>query len=122
MATIARGTDVQLGSNPTTTLLGPGGGQLVLPPEVFAVLRGVVEAMAEGQGVMIAPVHQRLTTQEAADLLGSSRSTLVKLLEAGQIRFEHQGGTAGSASRMSSRTRRSILRNAGCARSDGRHR
>ncbi len=76
---------------PTTTLSGPNGEHLVLPPEVFEVLRGIVEAMASGQAVTIAPVHQRLTTQEAADLLGISRPTLVKLLEAGEIPFEQPG-------------------------------
>ena len=78
-------------AEPTTTVSGPNGEQLVLPPEVFEVLRGVVEAMASGQAVTIAPVHQRLTTQEAADLLGVSRPTLVKLLEAGEIPFEQPG-------------------------------
>jgi excisionase family DNA binding protein len=80
-----------LGPEPVTTLLGPTGERLVLPPEVFEVLRGVVEAMAQGQAVMIAPVHQRLTAQEAADLLGVSRPTVVKLLESGEIPFEQPG-------------------------------
>ncbi|MGB3409913.1 MAG: helix-turn-helix domain-containing protein [Microthrixaceae bacterium] len=80
-----------LGVEPTTTLLGPNGEQLVLPPEVFEVLRDVVEAMAQGQAVTIAPVHQRLTTQEAADLLGVSRPTVVKLVESGEIPFEQPG-------------------------------
>jgi excisionase family DNA binding protein len=79
------------GAEPATTLSGPNGEHLVLPPEVFEVLRGVVEAMASGQAVTIAPVHQRLTTQEAADLLGVSRPTLIKLLEAGEIPFEQPG-------------------------------
>lgn len=35
-----------LGTEPTTTLVGPGGERLVLPAEVFEVLRGVVDAMA----------------------------------------------------------------------------
>lgn len=74
-----------------TTLLGPDGERLVLPPEVFEVLRDVVAAMAQGQAVTIAPVHQRLTTQEAADLLGVSRPTVVKLLETGEIPFEQPG-------------------------------
>lgn len=78
-------------AEPTTTLSGPNGEHLVLPPEVFEVLRDIVEAMANGQAVTIAPVHQRLTTQEAADLLGVSRPTLVKLLEMGQIPFEQPG-------------------------------
>ena len=76
---------------PSTTLTGPNGEHLVLPPEVFEVLRGVVTAMADGQAVTIAPVHQRLTTQEAAALLGVSRPTVVKLLEAGEIPFEKPG-------------------------------
>ena len=76
---------------PNTTITGPNGEQLVLPPQVFEVLRDVVAAMAKGQAVTIAPVHQRLTTQEAADLLGISRPTLVKLLEAGDIPFEQPG-------------------------------
>lgn len=79
------------GAEPATTLVGPNGERLVLPPEVFEVLRDVVDAMAQGQAVTIAPVHQRLTTQEAADLLGVSRPTLVKLLEAGKIPFEQPG-------------------------------
>jgi excisionase family DNA binding protein len=81
----------RLGPEPTTTLSGPNGEHLVLPPEVFEVLRDVVEAMAQGQAVTIAPVHQRLTTQEAADLLGVSRPTVVKLLESGEIPFEQPG-------------------------------
>ena len=76
---------------PTTTLIGPDGERLVLPQEVFAVLRDVVEAMAHGQAVTVAPVHQRLTTQEAADLLGISRPTFVKLLQSGEIPFEQPG-------------------------------
>lgn len=80
-----------LGAEPITTLSGPNGEHLVLPPEVFEVLRDVVDAMAQGQAVTIAPVHQRLTTQEAADLLGVSRPTVVKLLESGEIPFEQPG-------------------------------
>lgn len=81
----------RFGAEPTTTLAGPNGEHLVLPPEVFEVLRDVVEAMAQGQAVTITPVHQRLTTQETADLLGVSRPTVVKLLESGKIPFEQPG-------------------------------
>lgn len=81
----------RFGTEPTATLSGPNGEHLVLPVEVFEVLRDVLEAMAQGQAVTIAPVHQRLTTQEAADLLGISRPTVVKLLESGEIPFEQPG-------------------------------
>lgn len=47
--------------------------------------------MAAGQAVIVAPIHQRLTTQQAADLLGISRPTFVKLLESGEIKFEQPG-------------------------------
>ena len=81
----------RLGAEPATTLSDPNGERLVLPPEVFEVLHDVVRAMAQGQAVTIVPVHQRLTTQEAADLLGVSRPTVVKLLESGEIPFEQPG-------------------------------
>ena len=79
------------GVEPVASLAGSNGEYLVLPPAVFAALRDVVEAMSNGQAVTIAPVHQRLTTQEAADLLGISRPTFVKLLKSGEIPFEQPG-------------------------------
>jgi len=47
--------------------------------------------MAQGQAVKVVPVSQRLTTQEAADLLGVSRPAVVKLLGSGEIPFELPG-------------------------------
>lgn len=74
-----------------STLSGPHGEQYELPPELFALLRDVVFALAAGQAVTVAPVNQRLTTQQAADLLGISRPTFVKLLDEGEIAFEVPG-------------------------------
>jgi excisionase family DNA binding protein len=74
-------------------LVGPAGERIELPAEVFTVLREVVLAMAEGEAVTVAPHHQTLTTQEAADLLGVSRPTLVRLLEQGKIPYEQPGRT-----------------------------
>lgn len=69
-------------------LLGPDGEQVPLPAEVYQVLRQVVEVMREGKATLVAPQGMLLTTQEAADFLGISRPTLVKLLEDGAIPFE----------------------------------
>jgi excisionase family DNA binding protein len=72
-------------------LLGPDGEQAPLPEEVYQILVQVVEALREGKVITIVPRTQRLTTQEAADYLGISRPTLVKLLEEGQIPYEQPG-------------------------------
>jgi excisionase family DNA binding protein len=72
-------------------LLGPDGEQAPLPEEVYRILVQVVEALREGKVITIVPRTQRLTTQEAADFLGISRPTLVKLLEEGRIPYEQPG-------------------------------
>lgn len=69
-------------------LLGPDGEQVPLPAEVYRVLRQVVELMRQGMAALVAPQGLLLTTQEAADFLGVSRPTLVKLLEDGAVPFE----------------------------------
>lgn len=79
------------GASASTTIVSPDGEHIVLPAEVFEALRNVVDAMQRGQAVTVAPIQQRLTTQEAADFLGVSRPTLVRLLEDGEIPFEQPG-------------------------------
>jgi excisionase family DNA binding protein len=72
-------------------LLGPDGERVPLPEELYKVLTAVVEALGEGKVITVVPQTQRLTTQEAADFLGISRPTLVKLLDRGKIPFEQPG-------------------------------
>lgn len=67
------------------------GRSVVLPPELRELLTQVVRTMRRGQAVTFAPLGQQLTTQQAADLLGVSRPTLVKFLEAGRIPYETPG-------------------------------
>lgn len=72
-------------------LVGPDGQAVPLPLEAFRVLVAVAAAMREGKAITVAPIDQLLTTQEAADFLGISRPTLVKLLESGEMPFERPG-------------------------------
>src|SRR5260370_6160565 len=72
-------------------LLGSDGERARLPEEVYRVLMRVVAAMHDGTAINVIPQARRLTTQEAADILGVSRRTLVKLLEQGKIPYEQPG-------------------------------
>ncbi len=76
---------------PVAELKSPDGETTELPMEVYGVLREVVEAMSRGQAITVAPHDQALTTQEAADLLGISRPTFIKLLERGEIEYTQPG-------------------------------
>jgi excisionase family DNA binding protein len=55
------------------------------------MLRQAVEALQRGLAVTIAPQTMALTTQEAADLLGVSRPTVIKLLDGSKIPYERVG-------------------------------
>jgi excisionase family DNA binding protein len=65
--------------------------QVELPAEIHRVLRKVVDALRQGIAVTVAPLTQTLTTQQAADLLGVSRPTVIKLLDDRKIPFERVG-------------------------------
>ena len=52
-----------------------GGETVDLSPAMADVLARVARAMQQGLAVTVAPQGTRLTTQEAADMLGISRST-----------------------------------------------
>ncbi|MBG0825224.1 helix-turn-helix domain-containing protein [Planomonospora sp. ID91781] len=64
-----------------------GDSETELPPSLESALVRIAELMSAGRGVAIVPVDRELTTREAADLLGVSRPTLIKLLDDGQIGF-----------------------------------
>ncbi|WP_432086217.1 helix-turn-helix domain-containing protein [Streptomyces sp. bgisy095] len=79
-------------SAPERALLrGPDGSVKALPPEVYEALLVVVHALSEGKAVSVAPQETTLTTQQAADMLGVSRPTVVKLLDQGDIPFTRPG-------------------------------
>lgn len=77
---------------PRYLLVGAGEhDQVELPREVHAALKQVVSALQAGRAVTIAPQTTRLTTQQAADLLGVSRPTVRRLIDAGELPAERIG-------------------------------
>lgn len=72
-------------------LVAPSGDVRPIPDEIFRILEQVANALASGQGITVAPQGMSMTTQQAADFLGISRPTLVRLLEAGDIPFDKPG-------------------------------
>ncbi|QPK78588.1 helix-turn-helix domain-containing protein [Corynebacterium lizhenjunii] len=80
------------GMDGPAVIVGPEGQSVDLPEEAFRVLKSVVEAMRFGKAITVAPVDQKLTTQQAADFLGISRPTLVKKLDAQEIPYELPAG------------------------------
>lgn len=71
---------------PRYFLSGPDqGDQVELPEQAYRALTQILTALAAGKAVTVAPQSQVLTTQQAADLLGVSRPTVVQLIEDGQL-------------------------------------
>lgn len=65
--------------------------EMILPGHVLQILLDVLSEMSRGNAINLVPVHQELTTQEAANLLNVSRPFLVRLLEEGQMPFRKVG-------------------------------
>ena len=72
-------------------LVDPNGAARPIPDEIFRILEQVANALAAGQGITVVPHGMTMTTQQAADFLGISRPTLVRLLESGKIPFDKPG-------------------------------
>ena len=75
----------------TPALVTRDGTRIDLPDELYDVLHDLVLALSQGMAITVAPRHTVLTTGEAAEMLGVSRPTLVRLLESGEIPFEKPG-------------------------------
>jgi excisionase family DNA binding protein len=67
------------------------GDRVELPVELYRVLRQVVQALRDGLAVSVVPVTQTVTTQQAAELLGVSRPTVIRLLDSGRLPYEKIG-------------------------------
>ena len=73
---------------PTARIVDADGLGVPIPDSMSTILVQVAEALKAGLAVTVAPHHLTLSTQEAADLLRISRTTLVRLLETGAIPFD----------------------------------
>ncbi|WP_079631496.1 helix-turn-helix domain-containing protein [Mycobacteroides abscessus] len=62
-----------------------------LPHELADLLRTVAQALHEGLAVSVTAVYPILSTSEAAEILGVSRPTFVKILDAGEIPYTSPG-------------------------------
>lgn len=74
------------------TLTYADGTQLEFPTELTEVLRNAAAMMATGLAVTVQSINTSLSTQQAAELLGVTRPTVVRLLETGQIPFTTPAG------------------------------
>ncbi|SEH75877.1 DNA binding domain-containing protein, excisionase family [Mycolicibacterium rutilum] len=72
-------------------LVDESGHTFPLTAELQTVLAQALTALSAGQAVTLESLDTLLSTQEAANLLGISRPTLVKLLESGEIPFTKPG-------------------------------
>lgn len=68
-------------------VLSRSGTETELPRSAYEVLSRIADLLAAGRGVAVVPMDRELTTREAAEMLGVTRPTLIKLLESGEIGY-----------------------------------
>lgn len=62
-----------------------------LPDEVADAFRDLLERFAKGETVVIGSTNTLLTTSQAADFLGISRTYVVQLIDEGKLDVEYRG-------------------------------
>lgn len=62
-----------------------------IPERALELFAEILRQTAEGNAVAVLPVHQELTTQEAADLMNVSRPFIIALAEKGELPVHRVG-------------------------------
>lgn len=62
-----------------------------LTEELHAVLKEVARSLASGKSITIVTRDQEVSTQQAADILGISRPTVVRLIDDGELKAHVPG-------------------------------
>ncbi|WP_373495310.1 helix-turn-helix domain-containing protein [Aquiflexum sp.] len=65
--------------------------RIKIPLKALQLLAKILKETSQGSTVSIVPIATEITTQAAAELIGCSRTHLVKLLENGEISFTKIG-------------------------------
>lgn len=76
------------GSSPASVFFLSGSGEhdrVELTEQLHAILKQVVQALSHGQSISILTRDQEISTQQAAEILGLSRPTVVKLIDEGEL-------------------------------------
>lgn len=86
--------EARRGSSPAPAFFLSGSGEhdrVELTEQLHAILKQVVQALSHGQSISILTRDQEISTQQAAEILGLSRPTVVKLIEDGELRAHVPG-------------------------------
>jgi excisionase family DNA binding protein len=76
------------GTSPQSAFFLSGAGEhdrVELTDQLHEILKRVVRALSHGQSISILTRDQEISTQQAAELLGLSRPTVVRLIEHGEL-------------------------------------
>ena len=80
--------EVRHGASPAPAFFLSGAGEhdrVELTEQFHAILKQIVQALSHGQSISILARDQEISTQQAAEVLGLSRPTVVKLIDVGEL-------------------------------------
>jgi len=80
--------ELRQGTSPYPAFFLAGSGEhdrVELTEQLHAILKQVVQALSHGQSISILTRDQEISTQQAAQILGLSRPTVVRLIDEGEL-------------------------------------